>query len=522
MVAACGEESAPRDISSGAALAPEGFDVPETDREAPLPAYQTQGELEAEKADRFDVRGNFQDIYGITNAPAGGVRAVAEFETSDGVLVSWDDWQEDFVVNLVNAIEDAAPVYVITRNLSESQYVEGRLLRAGVNVNNVAFFEFVNDSIWSRDYGPIPAIRNADGEPVFIDQRYFPNRQRDDAVPTLMGRYFDVDTYRPNISSEGGNFMSNGIGDCIMTEWIQQGNFGLSNTQIREIKRDYYGCNQLVILERIAGEGTGHVDMFAKFVSVDTVLVGEYSRSDDPTNAAILDRNAARLQNVRLANGQPLNVVRIPMPANSGPVYRSYTNSTIVNNTVIVPIYRADRRFEDQAIDVYERTMPGYRIVTVPSDNIIEMGGAVHCTTMGFALNTSQPPAPVDPTPDPDPIVEPQPTANGVVSQPQAPIRDLDQTLDTITISDRADSGTVVVTVDIDHTYVGDLLVALIHGNDYVILHQQEGGSAQGLKRTYTVDGFAGVNRQGDWTLYVEDTARQDEGTLNAWAIDFQ
>ena len=516
LLAGCGadDSTAP---ANPAALAPEGFDIPVVDRDAPLPAFQSQAEKDADKADRFDTRGNYQDIYGATPAPRGGVRSIAEFENTDAVLVSWDDWQEEFITDLVAATAEAAPVYVLTDSISESQYVQGRLLRGGANVNNVAFFEFSADSFWTRDYGPVPVIQS-NGEPAFVDQQYYPNRRRDDAVPTLLGRYFEIDTYRPDMATEGGNFMTNGLGLCVVTEWLLQENFGLSETQINRTKRDFYGCQDLVILERMDGEGTGHVDMFAKFVSEDTVLVGQYSASADPANARILDRNAQRLSSLRLDDGRPLRVVRIPMPAGGGQIYRSYTNSLIVNDTVVVPIYMVDRRFENQALDIYRRTMPGYRVVTVEADSAIEMGGAVHCTTMGFNLNPLSAPTPVDPTP----IVEPSTPSADFTSSPRAAIRDLQDTNDIIQVPDRGDAGDLTVTLDIDHTYIGDLDVFLVHGGVIAQLHAQEGGSADGIQRTYSVQTFDGMNRQGEWGLVVRDNAREDEGVLNNWTLSFE
>ena len=54
------------------------------------------------------------------------------------------------------------------------------------------------------------------GVPKFVDPRYYNERRRDDAIPTLMGRYFVTEVYRPAVATEGGNFMSNGEGICVV------------------------------------------------------------------------------------------------------------------------------------------------------------------------------------------------------------------------------------------------------------------------------------------------------------------
>lgn len=79
------------------------------------------------------------------------------------------------------------------------------------------------------------------------------------------------------------------------------------------------------------------------------------------------------------------------------------------------------------------------------------------------------------------------------------------------------------VTVDIDHTYRGDLRVGLIGpNNEEIILHEREGGSEDGLKTTFRTEAFNGVPAAGMWTLTVADLAAQDTGRLNSWAIELE
>jgi len=77
----------------------------------------------------------------------------------------------------------------------------------------------------------------------------------------------------------------------------------------------------------------------------------------------------------------------------------------------------------------------------------------------------------------------------------------------------------VVVTVDITHTWVGDLVVTLTHAGKTVTLHNATGGSADNLQATFTLADFNGLPRGGDWVLKVVDTARADVGTVNSWSV---
>ena len=77
----------------------------------------------------------------------------------------------------------------------------------------------------------------------------------------------------------------------------------------------------------------------------------------------------------------------------------------------------------------------------------------------------------------------------------------------------------VSVTVDITHTYRGDLTITLAHGAKTVTLLQNDGGSADDVKQTFTVADYATADASGDWTLSVVDGAAQDVGTLNSWSV---
>lgn len=75
------------------------------------------------------------------------------------------------------------------------------------------------------------------------------------------------------------------------------------------------------------------------------------------------------------------------------------------------------------------------------------------------------------------------------------------------------------VTVDVTHTYRGDLRVLLVKDGTSVVLSDKEGGSADDLKRSFSVPDFNGQVAAGSYALKIVDTARQDVGTLNSWKV---
>ena len=77
------------------------------------------------------------------------------------------------------------------------------------------------------------------------------------------------------------------------------------------------------------------------------------------------------------------------------------------------------------------------------------------------------------------------------------------------------------VTVDISHTWKGDLKVDLVapDGSVYV-LSNYAGGSADDIKQTFNVN-LSSEALNGNWKLRVNDKASGDTGRINSWSIRF-
>jgi subtilisin-like proprotein convertase family protein len=90
----------------------------------------------------------------------------------------------------------------------------------------------------------------------------------------------------------------------------------------------------------------------------------------------------------------------------------------------------------------------------------------------------------------------------------------------TIQVADHGTISSLSVTVDITHSYRGDLKVVLVHGDRQHSLHDRAGGSQDNLRETFVVDAFDGEDVNGAWKLVVTDTARADTGSLVTWSMD--
>ena len=84
----------------------------------------------------------------------------------------------------------------------------------------------------------------------------------------------------------------------------------------------------------------------------------------------------------------------------------------------------------------------------------------------------------------------------------------------------------VEVSVDITHTFTGDLRVSLHSpGGTEVILHDRTGWSTDNVVETYTaattaaLENLAGEAVQGTWSLRIADLVGLDVGKLNTWRV---
>jgi len=131
-------------------------------------------------------------------------------------------------------------------------------------------------------------------------------------------------------------------------------------------------------------------------------------------------------------------------------------------------------------------------------------------------------PAPTPPTP-PTPTVEVEATPNlAVPDNQEAGIADQ------LVINQTGRIKEMVVSVDIEHTWIGDLRVSLsTPAGKTVVLHDREGSSRKNLIATYRSDDVLGLadllgdQVRGSWVLHVADRARADIGTLRRWALEF-
>ena len=99
----------------------------------------------------------------------------------------------------------------------------------------------------------------------------------------------------------------------------------------------------------------------------------------------------------------------------------------------------------------------------------------------------------------------------------------------TIQIAETGTAEDITVSVEIAHTFIGDLLVELeAPSGRSVVLHSRSGGTSNDLRTSYdrrstpTIETLVDEDIYGDWVLVVKDLAKLDVGALEKWSISLR
>jgi agmatine deiminase len=341
-----------------------------------------------------------------------GYRMPGEWEPHEATWVAWpharDDWPGKFApipwvyAEIVRVLSRSERVNVLVRGRAMRDRAAERLDRHGVDLARVEFVKAATDRAWLRDSGPTFVVNDqgaSEGERIaLVDWRFnawakYDNHRCDNRLPKRLARRLGLRRFVPRTEAggrvvmEGGALDVNGKGTVLTTEEcllsaIQARNPKLDRRALEQVFADYLGARHVVWLDRgIVGDDThGHVDDLARFVDPRTVVAAVENNPDDP-NHDILQENWRRLEQARDQDGQPLNLVPLPMPT---PVVfegqrlpASYANFYIGNTVVLVPTFNdpADR----DALNTLASLFPDRRVVGIHCVDLVLGLGTLHC-----------------------------------------------------------------------------------------------------------------------------------------------
>lgn len=331
-----------------------------------------------------------------------GYRFPAEWEPHSATWLSWPradgisfpDSYERVVPALVAMVEALVGSEQVCINVgTEAQENEVRGYLSPAARANVRFVRIATNEPWCRDHGPMFVTRDESPQLAVIDWGYnawggkYPPYDLDDVVPTRVAELLDLPVYSPGLVMEGGALDVNGEGTLLTTESCllnPNRNPQASREEIEQALKDYLGVQKILWLgDGIEGDDTdGHVDDLTRFVNPTTVVTVV---EDDPqdVNYEPLQENLRRLETMKLADGRPLQVRKLPMPAaierEGLRLPASYANFYIANRVVLLPVYADPNDAEAEV--VLREFFPTRTIVPIDCRELIWGLGAFHCLT---------------------------------------------------------------------------------------------------------------------------------------------
>jgi agmatine deiminase len=337
-----------------------------------------------------------------------GWRMPAEWEAHEATWIAWphrhDDWPGKFAAipwvytEIVRHLHRSECVHLLVNDSAMADDARRHFSQAGIDLERVRFFPFITDRVWTRDYGPIFLKNVGDGLALtdwhFNGWAKYPNWHSDDAVPNQIAQMLGVRCWQPELGSrrvvlEGGSIDVNGDGLLLTTEEcllgdVQARNPGLSRSDLEQVFAHYLGVAKVLWLNRgIAGDDThGHIDDLARFVARATVVtVMECDPGD--ANFEPLQENLDRLRGMTDLEGEPLEIVELPMPA---PVFfqgqrlpASYANFYIANDRVLVPTFNDAN--DRHALNILAELFPGRHVAGIHAVDLVWGLGTLHCLT---------------------------------------------------------------------------------------------------------------------------------------------
>jgi len=95
----------------------------------------------------------------------------------------------------------------------------------------------------------------------------------------------------------------------------------------------------------------------------------------------------------------------------------------------------------------------------------------------------------------------------------------------TLTVSGQPNSlalNSIVLKLNVSHTYVGDLIIKLQPPKGKALtLWNRTGKGQNNVVLNQSLTSSSSINPNGTWTLTVQDKAADDTGTLNSWSLEF-
>jgi agmatine deiminase len=332
-----------------------------------------------------------------------GYRMPAEWEPHEATWISWPQPDcnsfpgsyDRVVPTFVKMVEALAGSEIVRINVSgaDQEKAVRKLLRS-CPPERIEFFHIPTDEPWCRDHGPIFVKREKSPQLAVLNFGFnawgfkLSPFDEDNAVPPAIAKALDLPLFNfEHFILEGGSIDINGCDTLLTTESCllnPNRNPTLDRATIEKKLKDKLGVKKILWLgDGIEGDDTdGHVDDITRFIGPSTVITAVEEDEHDP-NFEPLQRNLDRLHVMRLADGEPLHVLTLPMPTrimrDGQRLPASYANFYIANSIVLLPVFNEHN--DAWAVSALHEAFPSRKIIPIDCRELIWGLGAFHCLT---------------------------------------------------------------------------------------------------------------------------------------------
>ncbi|NAS13881.1 agmatine deiminase family protein [Poritiphilus flavus] len=398
-------------------------------------------------------------------------RQMGEFEKIDALWLIWpatDHKKGESVKEVSMRIIDElrSDLKIVISCADEEALVEAKAVlgKKYTNLDNLSFQLIPSVELWARDMGPV-FVETEDGKHAIADFNFNSwgysdtldlSSKIEEKFDERVAELLDLPIVSSTMISEGGNRELNGKGTLLVTEVVEMGrNPEMTKVQMEKEYERLLGVKKVIWLKNGLQEDqhtflgplttvdstkaytvvttNGHVDEFARFVNDSTVLLASIDTTEleDPIareNHLRMEENFAILSKSNDQDGNPLNIVRLPLPqtilTTMSPgdyvydyiktlEYRdgshfpdgdtitvvapaSYLNFIITNKVVLGQKYWREgmpdkiKMQDNEAKRILEEVFPNRKVVMLDALAVNLGGGGLHCISMHQpVLNTN-------------------------------------------------------------------------------------------------------------------------------------
>lgn len=335
---------------------------------------------------------------------ANDIHYIPEWELKGRILLALPHADTDWNYILPEAVDQYRRL--ITAFVSHGEEVlllvpdveKAKASLADCPLHGVEFVEMTTNDTWTRDYGPVTVVRNDRMRAIDFGFNGWGLKFaacHDNLVNLHLcdAGIMPKDMYR-NCRSfilEGGSLETDGQGTLLTTSECllsPNRNGDLTIDEIADKLKAELGVDHLLWLNHggLEGDDTdSHIDTLCR-LAPDNVIFFTGCRDVDDSHFEELLKMRAELTMLRNAEGEPFNLVELPLP---DPIYdeegcrlpATYANYLVTPRAIYMPTYRQPQN-DLLACNTVKIAFPEHEVVGVDCCTLIRQHGSLHCSTM--------------------------------------------------------------------------------------------------------------------------------------------